>query len=75
MAYRDPQHVQQDEQDRNPGIKENHFADYNASGDIPDTAIDIRPPIPPPSPQHVISQRSLSQTHHHTLMIAVFSHP
>ncbi|KAG1795060.1 uncharacterized protein HD556DRAFT_1307660 [Suillus plorans] len=37
--YRDPQPVQQDEPDHDPGIEENHFADYDTSGDIPGTAI------------------------------------
>ncbi|KAG1799969.1 hypothetical protein EV424DRAFT_1648061 [Suillus variegatus] len=66
---RDPQLVQQDEQDRDAGIEENHFAGYDASGDVPDTATNDRPLISPP--QNVILQRSPSQDY--TLMTAMFA--
>ncbi|KAG2098956.1 uncharacterized protein F5147DRAFT_712935 [Suillus discolor] len=36
-------------------ILENHFAGYDASGDIHDTTTGVRPPISPP--QHVVPQR------------------
>ncbi|KAG1826325.1 hypothetical protein EV424DRAFT_1345648 [Suillus variegatus] len=54
-------------------ILENHFAGYDASGDIPDTATDVRPPISPY--QHVILQQSPSPDPLQTLMTAIFSHP
>ncbi|KAG1908009.1 uncharacterized protein F5891DRAFT_1181031 [Suillus fuscotomentosus] len=41
--YRDPQPVQQDEPDHDPGIEENHFADCDTPEDIPGTAIDGPP--------------------------------
>ncbi|KAG2057619.1 hypothetical protein BDR06DRAFT_1005221 [Suillus hirtellus] len=41
--YRDPQPVQQDEPDHDPSIEENHFTDYDTSGDILDTTIDGPP--------------------------------
>ncbi|KAG1808849.1 hypothetical protein EV424DRAFT_1350214 [Suillus variegatus] len=52
--YRDPQLVQQDEPDHDPGIEENHFADYDTSGDIPGTAIDD-PPLPHPNDSGVLA--------------------
>ncbi|KAG1823114.1 hypothetical protein EV424DRAFT_1538610 [Suillus variegatus] len=52
--YRNPQPVQQDELDRDPGIEEEHFADYDTSGDIPGTAIDD-PPLPHPHDNDVLA--------------------
>ncbi|KAG1803366.1 hypothetical protein EV424DRAFT_1433527, partial [Suillus variegatus] len=50
-------------------LQENHFAGYNASGDVPDTVTNDRPLISPP--QNVILQRSPSQDY--TLMTAMFA--
>ncbi|KAG2129541.1 hypothetical protein BD769DRAFT_1667192 [Suillus cothurnatus] len=53
----DPQLVQQDEQDHDSNMEENHIADRDDFGNIPNTAPDVYPPI---SPRHVIPQRSPS---------------
>ncbi|KAG1785335.1 uncharacterized protein HD556DRAFT_1450843 [Suillus plorans] len=52
---RDPQPVQQDEQDHDLGIEENYFAGYDASGGVHNTTTGVLPPML--HPQNVVSQR------------------